>query len=69
MKLPTTTWIGVAATSKPATPPPTTRPSGLANDTVIPPVLLRVLSESIGLNDPDSDSISYRPLNEKHTND
>lgn len=47
----------MAATSEPATPPPTTRPSGLANDTVIPPVLLRVLSESIGMNDPDSESV------------
>lgn len=61
-KLPTTTWIGVAATNKPATPPPTTRPSGLANDTVIPPVLLRVPSESLGMNDPDSDNISNRPF-------
>lgn len=31
------TCTGLAATSSPATPPPTTRPSGLAKDTLIPP--------------------------------
>lgn len=55
------TCTGLAATRRPATPPPTTRPSGLANDTDIPPVLLLVPWLSVGMNDPDKESISKRP--------
>lgn len=52
---------GLAATNRPATPPPTTRPSGLANETLIPPDLLLVPPLSVGINDPDNDNISKRP--------
>lgn len=55
------TCTGLAATNSPATPPPTTRPSGLANETLIPPDLLLVPPLSFGMNDPDSDNISKRP--------
>jgi hypothetical protein len=55
------TCTGLAATSRPATPPPTTRPSGLANETLIPPDLLLVPPVSVGINEPDKDNISKRP--------
>ena len=35
------TWTGLDAISTPPTPPPMTRPSGLARDTLNPPVRLR----------------------------
>lgn len=61
------TWTGLAATNRPATPPPTTRPSGLAKETLIPPDLLLVPPLSLGMNEPDKESISNRPCepNEK----
>nr|GMD74997.1 protein cornichon homolog 4-like [Ipomoea batatas] len=52
---------GPAATNRPATPPPTTRPSGLAKETLIPPDLLRIPPDSEGINDPVNDNISKRP--------
>ena len=55
------TCIGLAAISKPATPPPTTRPSGLAKETLNPPDLLLAPWFSEGVNDPDKESISKRP--------
>jgi len=55
------TCTGPAATSRPATPPPTTRPSELDNETLIPPDLLLVPWFSVGMNDPDKESISKRP--------
>lgn len=55
------TCTGLAATNRPATPPPTTRPSGLAKDTLMPPDLLRVPPLSLGMNEPDKDRISNRP--------
>ena len=61
VKLIKTTCTGLAATSRPATPPPTTRPSGLANETLIPPDLLLVPPVSLGINEPDKDNISKRP--------
>ena len=59
------TCTGLAATRRPATPPPTTRPSGLANETDIPPDLLLVPWLSVGMNDPDKESISKRPYKRK----
>lgn len=50
------TWTGLAATSRPAIPPPTTRPSGLAKETLIPPDLLFVPPFSVGMNEPDRES-------------
>ena len=41
------TWTGVAAISNPPTPPPMTRPSGLARDTLSPPVRLREPPSSV----------------------
>ena len=55
------TCTGPAATSRPASPPPTTRPSGPAKETLIPPDLLFVPPKSVGRNDPDKESISKRP--------
>lgn len=59
------TWTGPAATNEPATPPPITRPSGLANDTLMPPDLLRTPPVSDAMNDPVNDNISKRPYNIK----
>jgi len=56
---------GLAATRRPATPPPTTRPSGLARETDIPPDLLLVPWLSVGMNEPDKESISKRPCKRK----
>lgn len=55
------TCTGLAATNKPATPPPTTRPSGLAKETLMPPVLFLIPPVSVGINDPVKESISNRP--------
>jgi hypothetical protein len=55
------TCTGLAATNKPATPPPTTRPSGLAKETLMPPDLLRVPPLSFGVKEPDKDRISNNP--------
>lgn len=55
------TWTGDAAVRSPATPPPSTRPSGPDNDTLKPPVLLRWPPASDRKNDPESDKISKRP--------
>lgn len=55
------TWTGLAATNRPATPPPTTRPSGLAKETLMPPDLFLIPPVSDGINDPVSESISKRP--------
>lgn len=55
------TWTGLAARSKPATPPPMTRPSALAKETLIPPDLLLVPPFSDGMNDPDNESNWKRP--------
>jgi len=55
------TCTGLAATRRPATPPPTTRPSGLANETLIPPDLLLVPPFSVGMKEPDNESNSKRP--------
>lgn len=57
----TLTWIGLAAVNKPAMPPPTTRPSGPANDTLNPPVLLLTPPLSETVKDPVRDNISNRP--------
>lgn len=59
------TCTGLAATNSPATPPPTTRPSGLAKETLIPPDLLLVPAVSLGMNEPDKESISNRPCKNK----
>lgn len=58
------TWIGLAAINKPATPPPITRPSGPASETLNPPVLLLAPPVSVTVNEPDNDSISNRPCKE-----
>ena len=63
------TWTGLAATRRPATPPPTTRPSGLARDTLIPPDRLRVPLFSVGIKEPDKDSNSKRPYNQNRASD
>lgn len=60
--------MGLAATNNPATPPPTTRPSGLARDTLIPPDLLLVPPVSLGMNEPDKERISNRPCKHKRGN-
>lgn len=57
------TWIGLAAVSKPAIPPPITRPSGPANETLRPPVLFLTPPISVTVNDPDKDNNSKRPCN------
>lgn len=59
------TCIGVQAIRSPAIPPPKTRPSGLASETLSPPVRLRWPPVSCTVNDPDSDSISNRPCGRK----
>ena len=59
------TCTGLAATNRPATPPPTTRPSGLARETLIPPDLLRAPPLSFGMNEPDKDRISNLPCKSK----
>lgn len=61
------TWTGLAAMRSPATPPPMTRPSGPAKETLIPPDLLLVPPTSLGMNEPDRDSISKRPCNQPST--
>lgn len=61
LKLPTTICTGEAAVRSPATPPPKTRPSGPARETLSPPVRLRWPPFSDRRNEPDSDSISNRP--------
>lgn len=58
------TWIGLAASNKPATPPPITRPSGPANETLNPPVLLLTPPVSVTVNEPDNERISKRPCRE-----
>lgn len=55
------TCTGLAAINRPATPPPTTRPSGPAKETLMPPDLLRVPPLSLSMNEPDRDRISNRP--------
>ena len=55
------TRTGLAAIRSPATPPPTTRPSGLAKETLIPPARFLVPPLSVGTNDPVKESISKRP--------
>ena len=59
------TCIGVQAIRTPATPPPKTRPSGPANETLSPPVRVRWPPISCTRNDPDSDSSSNRPCGRK----
>lgn len=59
------TCTGLAAMRSPATPPPTTRPSGPAKETLIPPDLLLVPPASLGMNEPDKDSISKRPCHQE----
>uniref|UniRef100_A0A2P2K2L3 Uncharacterized protein n=1 Tax=Rhizophora mucronata TaxID=61149 RepID=A0A2P2K2L3_RHIMU len=55
------TCTGLEAIRSPATLPPTTRPSGLTKETLIPPDLLLAPCVSVGMNDPDKESISKRP--------
>lgn len=55
------TCIGLAAISKPATPPPITRPSGLANETLNPPDRLFIPPLSEMVYDPVRVKISKRP--------
>lgn len=55
------TCTGPAATSKPASPPPITRPSGPANEMLIPPDLLFVNPFSVGIYEPVKERISKRP--------
>lgn len=57
------TCTGVAAMSIPDTPPPRTRPSDPARDTLSPPLVLlwSLLSLSTYTNAPDREIISYRP--------
>lgn len=57
----TQTWTGDAAVRSPATPPPKTRPSGPASNTLNPPVRLRWPPLSERRNEPESDRISNRP--------
>jgi len=53
--------MGPAAVKSPATPPPITRPSGPASETLNPPVRLFMPLLSATVNDPDKDKISNRP--------
>lgn len=54
------TWIGFAAINVPAIPPPITRPSGPASETLNLPVLFKPpCSETV--NEPVNDKISNRP--------
>lgn len=62
------TCTGLAATNKPATPPPTTRPSGLAKETLMPPDLFLIPPVSEGMNEPVNDSISKRPCSAQQIN-
>ena len=55
------TWTGLDAIRTPPTPPPMTRPSGLARDTLSPPVLLREPPLSVTKYEPDRHTISKRP--------
>lgn len=55
------TCTGPEAISRPASPPPNTRPSGPAKETLIPPDLLLVIPLSVGIKDPDKERISNRP--------
>lgn len=55
------TWTGEAAVKRPATPPPKTLPSGPANETLKPPILLFWPPLSDSRNDPDNDNISNLP--------
>lgn len=55
------TCTGPAATSKPANPPPITRPSGAAKEMLIPPDLLFVNPFSVVIYEPDKERISNRP--------
>lgn len=61
MKLPIMTCTGVAAINTPATSPPKTLPSDPANDTLNPPVLVRLFSFSKTEKEPDMEMISNRP--------
>lgn len=56
------TCTGLAAISSPASVPPTTRPSGLAKEMLMPPVRpTRDPPKSVGVKDPDKERISNRP--------
>lgn len=57
--------MGLAAVSKPAMPPPITRPSGPASETLKPPVRFFPVLVSWTVNDPDKDNISKRPWDKK----
>ncbi|KAH1075654.1 hypothetical protein J1N35_027982 [Gossypium stocksii] len=52
---------GPAATNRPASPPPRTRPSGPAKEILIPPDLLFVPPLLVGIYEPDSERISKCP--------
>lgn len=67
MKENSVTCTGPAAINRPASPPPITLPSGPAKETLIPPDLLFVPAFSVGINDPDNESISKRPCNKTTT--
>jgi hypothetical protein len=58
------TCTGEAAVSIPATPPPKTRPSDPASDTLKPPDLLRLPLLSESKKEPDREMISNRPWKE-----
>lgn len=55
------TCMGLAATNIPASPPPITRPSGPANETLNPPVLPFTPPLSLTVNEPARVNISKRP--------
>lgn len=60
--------MGEAAVSIPATPPPITRPSLPAKETLRPPVRCRLPPPtSVGRNEPDKESISKRPCKLKRS--
>lgn len=60
------TCMGDAAVSIPATPPPITRPSLPARETLRPPVRCRAPPPtSVGRYEPDNESISNRPWKSK----
>lgn len=60
------TCTGLAATNSPATPPPSTRPSGLAKETLMPPDRFLIPPVSAGINDPVRESISNRPYKKQN---
>lgn len=55
------TWTGLAAMSIPARPPPTILPFGPAKEMLIPPDRPLVPPFSVGIKEPDRESISNRP--------